>query len=200
MPSISGMRAMDVESASLLDGKKTILWDHLSSGNQKRWKFEKAVITNTPLLAQGMSNWCWAACIRMATGTADSQATIVAQIYNPVVDQGANDPQVLETANWARTAGSPAFTLQKSARTETQIRPSIDNGRPVMVGISWNTKQGHWIVIYGYANINGTYQYFIHDPWPFSVGKSVVRTYSQITTYTSPTNGAVGIWDASIWR
>ena len=157
-------------------------------------------IDYVPRIAQERTNWCWAASIRMATGTAHTQAELATHVFGSAVNNGVSLAQLLEAANWARASGSAAFASQNSARTEAQIRTSINAGRPVIAVISWDGGGAHAIVLYGYMPVSGGFRYFIHDPWPVGTGASIVRTYAQITRYTSPATGAVGTWNMSVWR
>ena len=184
-----------------IDSSKTNRACYISSDYYTKTTLRPIIkIDYVPRIAQEQTNWCWAASIRMATGTAETQAQLATRAFGSALNNPNSANGTRDVANAVRAAGSPAFASQTGARTEVQIRTSIDAGRPVIAGIIWNSGGGHMITIYGYMPVSGGFQYFIHDPWPVGTGTTIVRTYAQITTYTSPVTGAAGTWAESVWR
>lgn len=119
--------------------------------------------------SQRMSQWCWAACIRMVLrtgGTETSQAEIVTDTFGAPVDRPAG---TLETIVAGLEREGVSATAHRRALSESEVREIIDSGNLIIAAVRWNptSPPHHVVVIYGYAvDAHGGLSVLFFDPMP----------------------------------
>lgn len=121
---------------------------------------------------QNMNQWCWAACISMLFdyyGHPVSQARIVEQAYNGIVNMPAGPDRILAALNrrWIDDRGRP-FVVQADVFSVTTATAASDleNNHPLIIGTL-----GHAVVLTAmtyYPTFYGPYvvNAIVRDPWP----------------------------------
>jgi|GEM_PF-4034987 len=206
--------------SSVLDGDMTtgsmyvMNWRFLPGMSNQRWTLGRSL--NTPQIGQETDAWCWVASSLMLAetyvpSTTKSQTDIVMNIKHRLTnpDTGLYEggtPEEDASAVYYATDNTVSCSASYSTISETTLLSYLNIGNPVLIsrGVynsSGNRIGGHATVIYGYNMANGTYIYYIRDPWPVSgtpsstnhAGQSYTRTYAELI------NGASSGVDNSRW-
>ncbi len=147
--------------------------------------------TDTPLISQECSNWCFAASINMAASTfghhaENCQIVSAARGMNCCqlgcqgpCNQQSGPPLVITAL--LQTLGAHGGEAE-GPLDESTLRKCLKKGSPV-IAVETNIQQGHGIVIVGYERTQNGYLYEVNDPEPM-VGKTK-RPYAGLLNYSS---------------
>ena len=145
--------------------------------NHDEWRLHK--YTGAPTLElQQQSNWCWAACARMAISAyfnpPVSQASIAVStllgsfVENPTqsqiiqYNQDGNYIKVMDILENILKTEDPCYII--GSLNETSIEEFIDEGNPIIAEVGGGS---HFIVIYGYHKENSKLYLHVYDPYDY---------------------------------
>ncbi len=130
---------------------------------------------------QRQNNWCWAACIQMVLnyhGLYISQEELVAKVYGNLMDQPANEQQIIYAlSGWAPNVmgGYSQIYCQSGLNNPNEITQNLAYKWPLIVGMSNpQLNIGHAYVLtaiyYQVDAYNNTIpiKVVVRDPWPDS--------------------------------
>ncbi|MGN1031134.1 MAG: papain-like cysteine protease family protein [Butyricicoccaceae bacterium] len=100
---------------------------------------------------QEKSNWCWAASAQMVGkyvyGTKMSQSNICTYVKGEVVNTTATISQVATALYYTTRKGTASSNSYFSLSTS---QTHINNSKPFIARLGWNSGGGHAVAIYGY--------------------------------------------------
>ena len=155
--------------------------------NQRRYVFySSGELRSTAILIdrqeQQKDNWCWAACsVMVGTYYTDSRRTqrnVVKEITSSTDDEPGSTAETIRAVNFASGYTKSAYSrIIPNLPDYNAVVNRIDDNRPFIMGMTWETGGGHMIVCAGYDQYFETVR--IINPTP--VGSEL--TENEATTY-----------------
>lgn len=108
---------------------------------------------------QQMDNWCWAACsVMVGTYNTDSRRTqsgVVNEIKGLITNRAGSAAETVRAVNFASGYTKSAYSrIIPNLPDYNAVVNKIDDNRPFIIGITWETGGGHMIVCAGYDKTN----------------------------------------------
>lgn len=127
----------------------------------------RKVITRIKRRSQAAPHWCWAACASMTgkfiTGTLKSQSSIVNEVKNAIIDQGATDNEMTNALRYACDyqknwdfITNPYFEYQDALAV-------LDARKTFTIHFEWSVSSWHYVVCGGYSRTGSKLR--IIDTW-----------------------------------
>lgn len=132
--------------------------------NQRRYVFySSGELRSTAILIdrqeQQKDNWCWAACsVMVGTYNTDSRRTqrnVVKEITGSTDDEAGTIADTIGAVNYASRDTKSAYSrIIPNLPDYNAVVNQIDDNRPFIIGMTWETGGGHMIVCAGYDKTN----------------------------------------------
>jgi hypothetical protein len=127
------------------------------------------------------SNWCWAACVDMVLDFYGQpeirQCDIVGRKlhkpccsdpFNSKYDVTCDEKDIRAVWNQAgieARAHLGQLTADNGWLNSAQLVDELNNGRPVQLGLKWDSTGGHAIIVHGWKNSSKGLFFIVNDPW-----------------------------------